>query len=161
MSRQHGFTLVELMVTLLVFGIAVGGVGLMVDSVRARDPQAAVEHLRRALETAAARAEIRGRRLALEFAADGYRFAELDRHGEWRALETDTLLAPRQLPEGLDWAGLYIGGQRALASPLHHRIVFGSRPPRYRLQLRHGNTLHTLDGDMTGRVRHGTARPPA
>ncbi|WP_068636583.1 pilus assembly FimT family protein [Thauera butanivorans] len=161
MSRQHGFTLVELMVTLLVLGIAAGGVGLMVDSVRAHDPQAAIDHLRRALETAAARAEIRGHRLALEFAADGYRFAELDRHGEWRPLETDALLAPRQLPDGLDWAGLHIGGKRALASPLHHRIVFGSRPPRYRLQLRHGNTLHTLDGDMSGRVRHGTARPPA
>ena len=161
MRRQHGFTLVELMVTLLVLGIAVGGVGLMVDSVRARDPQAAVGHLRRALENAAARAEIRGRRLALEFTVDGYRFVELDRHGEWRPLETDATLAPKRLPEGLDWAGLHIDGKHAFESPLQHRIVFGSRPPRYRLQLRHGSTLHTLDGDMTGRVQHSTARPPA
>ncbi|MDD3677192.1 type II secretion system protein, partial [Thauera propionica] len=38
MRPQRGFTLVELMVTLLVLGIATSGVGLLIDSSRARDP---------------------------------------------------------------------------------------------------------------------------
>jgi general secretion pathway protein H len=164
MRPQRGFTLVELMVTLLVLGIAVSGVGLLVDSARARDPQAAVEQLRRALENAAARAEIRGRTIALEFSVDGYHFVELDRHGEWRPLSADAQLAPRRLPDGLAWAGLRTGASGpartpSSASPLHRRIAFSSRAPRYRLQLRQGATLHTLDGDIAGRVRHTVSRP--
>lgn len=155
---QRGFTLVELMVALLVLGIAVGGVGLLVDSARTRDPQAAVEQLRRALENAAARAEIRGRALALEFSVDGYRFVELDRHGEWRPLGAGTPLAPRRLPDGLVWAGLRAGVSGAASSPVQRRIAFTGRAPHYRLQLRHGTSLHTLEGDISGSVRHSVSR---
>ncbi|MDD3675907.1 MAG: prepilin-type N-terminal cleavage/methylation domain-containing protein [Thauera propionica] len=154
MRPQRGFTLVELMVTLLVLGIATSGVGLLIDSSPARDPQAAVEQLARALEKAAARAEIRGRALALEFTVDSYRFVELDRHGEWLPVRADSQLASRRLPEGLSWAGLRTGDSGSLASPLHRRIAFSNRPPRYQLELRHGTSLHTLEGDISGRVRH-------
>lgn len=154
MRAHAGFTLIELLVTLMVLGIAVSGVGVLANHVRERDPAAAVGRLKSALERATTLAEIRGRQLAIEFVVDGYHFVELDTHGEWLRMDADPNLAPQRFPDGLTWAGLRFGDRGPLASPLHRRITFGSRAPRYRLQLSHAGTLHTLDGDIVGRVHH-------
>lgn len=151
---QRGFTLVELLVVLLVLGIAAGGVSLAVENGRAHDPRRAVEQLRLTLEAAAAQASIRGRRIAVELVADGYCVSELDRHGEWRRLSDDPALRGRILPEGLRWIGLETApgsasGTHALSA---RRIEFGARSPRFRLQLAHDGTVHTLESDLSGRV---------
>jgi general secretion pathway protein H len=159
MRAHAGFTLIELLVTLLVLGIAASGAGVLVEHVRARDPEAAVLRLKHALERATTLAEIRGRQLAIEFVVDGYHFAELDPQGEWLRVDTDPGLSPQRLPEGLTWTGLRIGESGPLSSPLHRRISFGSRGPRYRLQLEHDGKLHNLDGDIVGRVHHTRASP--
>ena len=59
MRPARGFSLVEVLVTLLVLGIAAGAMSLAVTADRERDPAVAVEQLRKALETAAYRASIR------------------------------------------------------------------------------------------------------
>lgn len=158
MRRQHGFTLVELMVTLLILGIAVSGVGLMVNSARTRDADHAVEQLRRVLETAATRADVRGRQFAIEFGTDAYRILELDAHGEWRTVKSEAALSAHRLPDGLYWAGLSEPTHGPFSSPVHRRIHIGSRAPRYRLGLRHADRLHILEGDANGRVRHVVSR---
>lgn len=151
---QRGFTLVELLVVLLVLGIAAGGVSLAVESGRAHDPRRSVEQLRLSLEAAAAQGSIRGRRIAVELLADGYRFSELDRHGEWRRLGDDPVLRSRPLPEGMRWLGVEAASGRSPGADTlsRRRIEFGPRAPRFRLQLAHEGTVHTLDSDLSGRV---------
>lgn len=151
---QRGFTLIELLVVLLVLGIAAGGVSLAVESSRAHDPQRAVMQLRLSLEAAATQASIRGRRIAVELLADGYRFVELDRHGEWRRLTEDPVLRDRILPDSLRWMRLDAESPSVRsATALPRRIEFGSRAPRFLLHLAHSETVYTLESDLSGRVQ--------
>lgn len=163
MRPARGFSLVEVLVTLLVLGIAAGAMSLAVTADRERDPAVAVEQLRKALETAAYRASIRGQRLAIEFQADGYRFTSLDRHGQWQRIDADPALQPRRLPAGLAWHSLATSSRQAgtTASPAHRRIEFGTRPPQYRLALAHEGVLHVLDGSRAGSVVHRLEHPGA
>lgn len=144
---QRGFTLVEILVVLAILGIAIGGVSLAVGSARAHDADLALERLRHSLEACAERASIRGRPLALELLADGYRFAAPDDDGRWREFAEAPLFSPRQLPDTLRWLGLRTGNAGTA-----RRLEFGQRPPRFELALQgpHGTVL--LVGDPSGRV---------
>ena len=69
-ARCRGFSLIELLVVMLIVGIIAGGASIGIDAARANDTELAAEHLRRALEAAAERAEVRGRPLAVDFLGD-------------------------------------------------------------------------------------------
>lgn len=143
---QRGFTLVELLVVLVIAGIALGGVRFAVSAVQAHDAERALEQLRRGLEACAERAAIRGRPLALELLADGYRYVEMDDDGRWRAFAEAPLFVPRQLPEELRWLELRTTAGAA------RRLAFGQRAPRFELALRGSQGTVRLHGDPAGRV---------
>lgn len=166
-ARCRGFSLIELLVVMLIVGIIAGGASLGIDAARANDTELATEHLRRALEAAAERAEVRGRPLAVDFLGDGYRFAELGANGRWQALEEAPLFVSRQLPAALRAVALELPDQRAPApaadataalepaAPGALRLVFGTRAPRFTLHLADGGRALRLVGDLSGRVeRH-------
>ena len=143
---ERGFTLVEVLVVLAITGIALGGVTLAIDAARRADPQLAVERLRHALEAGATRAGVRGRALAVDFVADGYRFSELDADGRWRALDEPPLYVSRELPDGLRW------GRLATSDGDVRRLVFGRRTPPFELVVLEATRRHVLSGDRNGRV---------
>ncbi len=177
---QRGFTLIELLVVLMIIGIAGGGIALALDRAQADDSEREVERLRRALEGAAYRAELRGRALAVDFLPDGYRFSERQPDGGWRRLETPSELAPRAFSSGLRLAALRViersarqsmlsgsGGTAALGTNApsaaevlvpatagggSRRIIFGARAPVFELVLAAENTRHRLRGRIDGRV---------
>lgn len=131
-----GFTLVELLVVMIVIGIAVAGASLGLDALRGRDSALAAERLRWVLEASAERAQVRGRPIAMELLPDGYRFSTLDADGRWVAFDEPPVFAEKLLPQQMHWE-LRVEGRPA------ERLVFGTRPPRFEL------VLHTPEGDIT------------
>lgn len=147
-QSQRGLTLIEVMVVLLIVGITAGTLSLGVDAVRAQDTERAVERLRRVLETAASRAQVRGQPLAVEFSADGYRFFALHPDGRWIPYSDPPLLTERRFPERLAVAALTARGQAGGK----RRLVFGASAPAFELQLDTGDGRVTLTGSPSGRV---------
>lgn len=147
--RQHGFSLIELMVVLLIVGVLAGSVSLGIEAARAGDAERAIARLQHGLEAAAERAEVRGRPLAVDFFGDGYRYSELGADGRWHPLEESPLLVAGELPPPLRTLRL----ARPQGADEHMRLVFGSRPPAFVLALANGSEGVLLEGDPSGRVR--------
>lgn len=149
-GRARGFSLIELMVVLLIVGIAAGGISLSVDGVRSGDRQRALARIEHVLAATAERAEIRGQPLAIELLADGYRFLALDTDGDWRPWSDPPLFAEYRLPPGLQWQALQVDGRaRSL-----ERIEFGSRAPRFELAVADADGgLTRFRGDDSGLIQ--------
>ena len=92
-----GFTLVEVLVTLVVIGLAIGLVTLTIGADPAAQLRQETDRLRSALEHAAQVAQ--WRRADLVWQVDGqlYRFLRPAADGTWES-ESDEILAPHPLP---------------------------------------------------------------
>jgi general secretion pathway protein H len=116
-GRQPGFTLVEILVVVIVVGI-IATAAVLALGAGGTDRQLEREGRRLAalLELASEEAVLQGRELGLELFAAGYRFhAWVPDDDDWRALDEDRHLGPRQLPEGMDLALLLEGRDVTLA----------------------------------------------
>lgn len=148
-ARPRGFTLIEVLVVLLILGIALAGVSLSIDGFAARDTRMALERLRFTLEACAERAQLRGQPLAFELLADGYRFSVQEANGKWVALDEPPVFTERLLPAPLAWAGL---STEEDPNGTSQRIVFRSEPPRFQLHLNTDGAPVTFNGRATGAV---------
>lgn len=153
----RGFTLIEVLIVLLILGIALAGVSLSIDGHAARDTRMALERLRFTLEASAERAQLRGQPLAFELLADGYRFSVQDASGKWVALDEPPVFTERVLPAPLAWAEL---STEEDPNGANRRIIFRSEAPRFRLRLNAGALHATLDGRATGAVQLSTETLP-
>ena len=146
---QTGFTLIELLVVVLIVGIALGSLSLGVGALERRDGEREFRRLQLLLERMAERAEVRGTPLAIEFSGDAYRVYRYDTDGSWRMLAEPPLFVERQLPDRLRWQGLWLDG---IAQPMPWRLVFGSRAPRFVLELNVEGRIRRLEGRESGAV---------
>ena len=99
--RVAAFTLVEILVVLVVLGIAAG---FLVANL-ASDDRRAIEHeavrLSGALEHAVAAAQWSGDTLGISADGHAYRFWRRDAATQWQVIAGDDVLAPRALPDGM------------------------------------------------------------
>lgn len=168
-GASGGFTLIEVLVVLVIFGIAAGLIALRLlpdDAERARREAEATAAL---LERAADEAERTGRPLAWH--PDGERafFESPDEAGKWTVLADDPDFGPRTLPAGLRWGALRFrvpaGTPSAQAAPappgasdagnLLVRVPFlpGQTVPPFDVALQAAEAGAWLHGDALGRVR--------
>jgi general secretion pathway protein H len=122
----RGFTLIEVLVTLVVIGIAIALVSLTYGHDSAAEIRHEADRLRSALEHATEVAQ--WRRVPIVWQADGptYRFLHQVADGRWEA-ETDEVLAAHALPAGVRLSA--IGPAGSAIAPLVTLRASGRNDP--------------------------------
>ncbi len=112
--RNAGFTLAEILVVIMVIGLAAGMAYARFDN----DPRQTIERegrrLAAAIEHAASLAQWRNQTLGVSAGGAGYRFwrrAHTADGDQWVPLSDDNVLAARSLPDGLTAAATQYAGQ--------------------------------------------------
>jgi len=133
-TRRHdrGFTLVEILVVLMVIGLAAGLAYAQLDS----DPRQALtregRRLAGALEHAALLAQWKNETLGVSADGGGYRFWRRGNEGDgerWIALSDEDALAPRALPSPLTVAALSYAGQPVSTEAVLPLVPSGRNEP--------------------------------
>jgi len=99
-AAPPGFTLIEILVVLVVLGIAASLVVVNLGRDDRRDLQREAKRLAGALEHAAAVAQWSSETLGISAEGHVYRFWRRDATGQWTAFTGDEVLAARALPAG-------------------------------------------------------------
>jgi len=102
LSGQHGFTLLELMVVLVIISVILTFVGLSGggDS-RAEQMQREMQRLVALIELASEEAVLRSEQLAIRFGETDYEFMILEAD-QWNPISDIPPLRPRELPKGIE-----------------------------------------------------------
>ena len=149
--RQAAFTLVELLVVVVVVGVAAGLVVLNLGSDDRRVIESEATRLAGALEHAAASAQWRGTVLGVSAEGRGYRFWERAAGDRWTALTGDDVLAPRALPGALTVTPLTYSGAPVAADAILPLRPSGRNEP-YSLALASSTWSAVVAADPLNRV---------
>jgi general secretion pathway protein H len=98
---ESGFTLIEIMVVLLIIAITIGMIGVNLSRGDNNRVQEEADRIVILLQSAREEAILQGQVFAVRFSADSYYFLRLNEKGKLARIETDDILSPRSLPEGV------------------------------------------------------------
>lgn len=112
-ARQHGFTLMELLVVIVIIVIIVAMAGLRVGGDEYRAVRQESERLALLMQAAQQQAILEGRILAVALSEDGYVFLTLNNERKFELLAGDDILRPYQLPVAMRVDSVFLDGQPA------------------------------------------------
>lgn len=150
-SSLLGFTLVELLVALVVMGIALGLVvpQLMPDERSQLNDEA--RRLALLLENAGLQARASGRTMAWNSDGQHYRFWRKNDYGDWVRIEDDPSFRARNLPAGIRIASVEVAGL-PLSSGEYLALSANSFALPFRIDLVTGSISASVHGESTGNV---------
>jgi general secretion pathway protein H len=150
---RSGFTLIEVLVVVVVIGMAAGLaiVNFGTDDRRATEREA--KRLAGALEHAAALAQWRGETLGVSADGSGYRFWRRAAGDQWTTLGDDDVLAPRSLPAQWSVTPASFAGAPVAADAILPFRASGRNEP-YALLLASPAWSLVIAGDPLNRVQY-------
>jgi len=153
---RSGFTLIEVLVVVVVIGMAAGLaiVNFGTDDRRATEREA--KRLAGALEHAAALAQWRGETLGVSADGSGYRFWRRAAGDQWTTLGDDDVLAPRALPAQWSVTPASFAGAPVAADAILPFRASGRNEP-YALLLASPAWSLVIAGDPLNRVQYAVA----
>jgi general secretion pathway protein H len=140
-GRQSGFTLLELLITLVVMSIAISlvMVNIMPDSrAQLRDE---AERLALLLENAGLEARISGKALAWSSTTSGFRFWRRNDYNDWVHIDENSPFRARELPEGMTIAEVRVEEQPLKGDDL---LVFSASVSPQPYDIRLNFAAHSL-----------------
>jgi general secretion pathway protein H len=155
-ARSTGFTLVEVLVVLVVLGIALGMITVNLVRDERRELAREAKQLAGALEHAAALAQWQSETLGVSAEGGGYRFWRRADDDRWVAHAGDDLLVPRALPAGMTVRPLSYAGAPVAADAIVPLRPSGRNEP-YALQLGSAAGQVVVTADPLNRVAYAFA----
>jgi general secretion pathway protein H len=159
-ADARGFTLLEILVVILIIGIALGTVMLSLRPNTERQLDTEAQRFGALVSLLSSEAIIRAAEMAIEITPDSYRFLILGDDG-WQELEDDTF-KPRQLPETMR-IDLHLDGEtfdfRAAADSEQNPRIFvlssGELTPfEVTFHSDDSDTTFSVSGDITGALAY-------
>jgi general secretion pathway protein H len=127
-ARDHGFTLIEALMALLIVGLLAGAAALSAPQPDAR-ARAAAQALAARMVLAADESLMRNRVIGLTLSEAGYGFASLEAQG-WRPFEGSAPLRYRPWPEGVTGNSLNSADSENLGVIAQFDVLGGATPAR-------------------------------
>ena len=149
-----GFTLAEVLVVLLVIGLAAGMAYARLESDPRRELEREAQRLGAAMEHAASLAQWRNQVLGVSASDAQYRFwrRETSLEGDqWMPLSDDDVLAPHALPSGITVRATAYAGQTVAADSIFPLAPSGRNEP-YAIELASAEWRAILLADPLNRV---------
>lgn len=98
---MSGFTLIEIMVVLLIVAITIGMISVNLSRSDNNRVQEEADRIVILLQSAREEAILQGQVFVVQFGNDAYHFLRLNEKGKLEKIETDDILSPRVLPDGV------------------------------------------------------------
>lgn len=146
-----GFTLVELLVVLVIMGIALGMVTLQLMPDARSELRNEADRLALLLENAGLEARSSGRSLAWSAEKNSYRFWRKNDYGDWAQIVGDEQLRSRTLPEGIYISTVTVDAQPIKAGE-YLTLNAATFPTSFNITLNNPSSIAHIIGKSTGEV---------
>lgn len=156
---QHGFTLIEVAVVMLVIVITLGIVSVNLEPDRETPVRDEARRMVLLLQTAQQESILQGKILAVAIERQGYYFLMLNENNEFKPMDDDEVLHARPLPSGMVISSIDIDGMPENEKPRLILLPTGELPS-FSVIFSQGNIRWRVEGSLTGEVTAQTAPLP-
>jgi general secretion pathway protein H len=149
---SKGFTLIEMLVVMLIMGLAVGLASAIVRPDDRGLVRVEAERLAQLLDLAAAESRLTGKSIAWTADGSGYRFWRMSGDAEWAEVRDSDLLRARTLPQGMVISDLQVENMPVRGAMRLEFTPYGPAPS-FTVDVSLGTARYEVAASPIGEVR--------